>query len=94
MAKDLRQFLDVLERKYPHEMVRVARPIDPARFEVTALLQHLENDGKFPLVLFESPLDLHGRPSGFPLASNVFARRQRCAGIGLDSDCRGPRSIR
>ena len=85
MAKDLRQFLDVLERKYPHEMVRVARPIDPARFEVTALLQHLENDGKFPLVLFESPLDLHGRPSGFPLASNVFARRQRCA-VALDMD--------
>ncbi len=85
MAKDLRQFLDILERKHPHEIVRVARPIDPARLEVTALLQHLENAGKFPLLLFEDPLNLHGRPSGFPLASNLFALRQRCA-VVLDLD--------
>jgi len=85
MAKDLRQFLDALERKYPHELVRVSRPIDPARFEVTALLQHLENAGKFPLLLFENPANLHGRPSGFPLASNVFALRQRCS-LALDMD--------
>ena len=85
MAKDLRQFLDVLERKYPHELVRVSRPIDPARFEVTALLQHLENAGKFPLLLFENPVNLHGRPSGFPLASNVFALRRRCS-LALDMD--------
>jgi 2,5-furandicarboxylate decarboxylase 1 len=85
MPKDLRQFLDVLEGKYPDEAVRVAHPIDPARFEVTALLQHLENAGKFPLVLFENPRNLHGEPSGFPLASNVFATRQRCA-MALDLD--------
>ena len=49
MAKDLRQFLDVLERKYPHEMVRVARPIDPARFEVTALLLTIAAAGAIAL---------------------------------------------
>ena len=85
MAKDLRQFLDILERKYPDEMVRISRPVDPARFEVTALLQHLEHAGKFPLLLFENPLNLHGRPAGFALASNVFALRQRCA-MALDLD--------
>ena len=29
-----------------------------------------------------------------PVVYRNVSRRQRCAGIGLDSDCRGPRSIR
>ena len=59
--------------------MRIERTVSPKDFEVTALLQHLENQKKFPVLFFEKPLDLNGKPSAFPLLSNVFATRQRCA---------------
>lgn len=79
MGKNLRDFLQQLENQLPNDFIRVERAIDPAQFEATALLQHLENRKKFPVLLFEKPLDLKGNPSPFPLLSNVFATRRRCA---------------
>ena len=76
---DLRGFLERLEKEHPAEMIRVNRPVDPAQFEVSAVLKHLENRGKFPLVYFEQPKNLHGQVSKHPLLSNVFASRERCA---------------
>jgi len=85
MAKKLKQFLAQLEDRLPADLLRIDRPIDPSRFEVTALLQHLENRSRFPALLFEKPLNLHGRPSSFPVLSNLFATRERCAlALGLD----------
>ena len=84
MARDLRTFLRLLEEHYPDELVRVPREVDPANFEVTAILQHLENRQRYPLVLFERPRTLHGTVSPFPLISNVYATRERCAiALGL-----------
>src|SRR6266536_409127 len=79
MHMDLRAFLDDLQERLPYDFVRIERPVSPKQFEVTALLQHLENQKKFPVLFFEKPLDLNGKPSAFPLLSNVFATRQRCA---------------
>ncbi len=79
MTMDLRDFLEDLQERLPHDFVRIERPVAPKDFEVTALLQHLENQRKFPVLFFEKPLDLNGKPSPFPLLSNVFATRQRCA---------------
>ena len=72
MSKDLRVFLDDLQERLPHDFVRIERTVSPKDFEVTALLQHLENQKKFPVLYFEKPLDLNGKPSAFPLLSNVF----------------------
>ncbi len=79
MGKNLRHFMQQLEDRLAHDLVHVKQPVSPARFEVTALLQHLENKKSFPVLLFENPLNLKGEPSSFPLLSNVFATRQRCA---------------
>src|ERR687898_336267 len=78
MSKDLRAFLDDLQERLPHDFVRIARTVAPHQFEVTALLQHLENQRKFPVLFFEKPLGMDGKPSAFPLLSNLFATRQRC----------------
>ncbi|HXG52723.1 MAG TPA: UbiD family decarboxylase [candidate division Zixibacteria bacterium] len=84
---DLSAFLHDLEERLPQDLLRVERPISPAAFEVTALLQHLENEKAFPAVIFDRPLSLKGAPSPFPLLSNVFASRRRCAlALGLDPD--------
>lgn len=79
MAKRLDDFLSQLSERLPDNLLRIDRPIDPAHFEVTALLQHLEDRQRFPALLFERPLNLHGKPSSFPLLSNLFATRARCA---------------
>ena len=76
---DLRVFLDDLQERLPYDFVRIDRTVAPHQFDVTALLQHLENQKKFPVLFFAKPLDLNGKPSAFPLLSNVFATRQRCA---------------
>src|SRR5947207_6677750 len=84
MAKDLRQFLDQLEREAPHEVIRVKKPVNPAAFELTALLVHLEREGKFPVLLLEQPLNLKSERAPFHFASNLYALRQRCAlALGL-----------
>src|SRR3990172_9607200 len=86
----LRSFLELLEKESPREMIRISRPVDPARFEVTAILKHLENRGKFPLVRFEQAKNLRGEISPYHLLSNVYASRERCAlALGLKPEQAG-----
>jgi 2,5-furandicarboxylate decarboxylase 1 len=89
-GKNLRDFLQRLKARLPQDFYRVEREIAPARFEVTALLQHLENEKRFPVLFFEKPLNIKGEPSAFPLLSNVFATRQRCAlALGMEPEDEG-----
>ena len=86
----LRSFVERLEREHPEQVVHVTEAVDPARFEVTAVLRHLELRGKFPLVVFERPRDLRGEPSRFPIVTNVYATRARCAlALGLRAEDAG-----
>ena len=83
----LRQFVEGLERHHAKEVVRVRIPVDPAKFEVTAVLKHLENRGQFPLVRFEQPVNLLGDRADGELLSNLYASRERCAlalGLGVE----------
>ncbi|MBU2498507.1 MAG: UbiD family decarboxylase [Proteobacteria bacterium] len=85
MAKELRGFLKSLKKSLPHEIVGIDKIVNPAEFEVTALLRHLEVLGKFPVLLVEKPLNLMEGEAGFRLITNVFATRQNCAlAMGLD----------
>src|SRR5690242_4047070 len=85
MARALRDFLRLLEERHPDQLVRVQREVDPGAFDVTAILQHLENRGRYPLVCFEQPRNIIGEVSRFPLISNVYATRERCAiALGLE----------
>jgi UbiD family decarboxylase len=84
---DLREYLDMLEETSPGDVVHVTEPVDPARYGVTAVLQKLEDVGKYPLVVFDRPLDLNGDACPFPIVSNVYATRERCAmALGLRPD--------
>ena len=62
---DLRQFLQALERSSPEDVVHVTEPVDPSRFGVTAVLQRLEDLHRYPLVVFDRPLDLNGEVSPY-----------------------------
>src|ERR1051325_1236406 len=83
-------FLQLLEERHPQEMGRVTRAVDPAQYEVAAILKHLENKGKFPLVWFENPKDVEGRASQYSLLSNVYASRERIAlALGMEPEQAG-----
>lgn len=77
-VKDLAGYLDSIKGD-PAEFRSVSRPVNPMKFDVTGLLENLDRSGQFPAVQFENPLDMHGDPSVFPLVSNLWATRERCA---------------
>ncbi len=77
--KDLHTFLDELRALGPDELVEIDRPVWPADFDVTAILEHLTLAKRYPSLLFCHTQDLRGEPSRFPLATNLFATRARCA---------------
>src|SRR4051812_25839056 len=84
MANDLRAFLQKVRRR-KGDLLEIDRPLRPAEFEATALLKQLEDRRQYPAVLFNHPLDCHGKPSLFPLLSNMYATRERCAiALGVD----------
>ena len=82
-VKDLRSFLEEVKRRYPEELVRVDREVD-LKFEISALLVKLDRSHKFPIVIFDRLKDVAGKPSAFPLLTNLFASRRLCA-LALDS---------
>jgi 2,5-furandicarboxylate decarboxylase 1 len=94
-AKDLRWFLEEVERRYPEELVRIRREVD-LRFEISAVLVKLDRAHKSPIVIFDKLKNVTGKPSAFPLLSNLFASRRLCAlalessveRVGLDYDLR------
>jgi 2,5-furandicarboxylate decarboxylase 1 len=69
MAKDLRGFIAELEAKSPERVARVTRAISP-RYEISAVLTHLENKKRFPLLYFENVIG-----SRAPVVINVQASR-------------------
>jgi UbiD family decarboxylase len=77
MPKDLRSFIARLEREVPDEIVRVRKPIS-SRYEISALLTHLERRKRFPLLIFE---DVDGGKA--PVVINVQGSR-KLMGYALD----------
>jgi 2,5-furandicarboxylate decarboxylase 1 len=90
MPKDLREFIGFLESEHPDQLLRIDAPVDPANFDVTAILEHLNKRGERPLVIFEHPLSLKQEDSRIPVVSNVFATRERCAlALGMSREDSG-----
>ena len=67
MAKDLRTFIDLVERKQPGGIRRVKREVSP-EYELCAILRKLQHRGEIPIVIFEKV-----KGSDMPLVTNVIA---------------------
>jgi 2,5-furandicarboxylate decarboxylase 1 len=81
MAQDLQSFIDFLEKHHPEEVLRVKREVDPV-YEATAILWRLEQERRFPLVIFENI-----KGSSLPCVTNLHASFPRLAmAIGLPID--------
>ncbi|HLC26361.1 MAG TPA: UbiD family decarboxylase [bacterium] len=83
-ALSFSRFVENLSQTLPEELLSINAPVDPSQFDATGLLAALERQKSYPMVVFEKPANLFGRPSDFLLAANIFASRKRCAvALGL-----------
>jgi 2,5-furandicarboxylate decarboxylase 1 len=67
MTSDLREFIEFLEERHPEEVIRIKKEVDP-HFGVTGIIDRLEKDGQYPLVIFENI-----KGSKMPLIANMHA---------------------
>jgi 2,5-furandicarboxylate decarboxylase 1 len=68
---DLRGFIEFLEAEHPEHVIRISKAVDP-KFGVSGILERLERDGRFPLVIFENV-----KGSKMPLVANMHASFER-----------------
>jgi 2,5-furandicarboxylate decarboxylase 1 len=71
MPKDLRTYLADVHREVPDELVCIDRQVNPANYDCTAIIKHLDALKKFPVVVFEAPLNLRGEVSPVKLMLNA-----------------------
>src|SRR5205085_947473 len=81
--KDLSGFISRISAEFPDQVVTIRRPVRASEYEVTAILQHLDDRGQYPMALFEQPINMLGQACDFPIVSNVYGTRERCA-LALD----------
>jgi 2,5-furandicarboxylate decarboxylase 1 len=87
MPKSLRTFLEDCQREIPSEVVRIEKKVDPAHYDVTAIIKHLGGMKKFPILIFENPLNLHGEVSDLKLIMNCeISQRKTQIALGLPKE--------
>lgn len=87
MPRDLRDFIRTVRDTAPNEFVTVDRQVDPS-WEVTALTRKLQDEGRYPMILFT---DVKG--SDHRLVVNAHATRRKLA-AGLESTDTSPSELK
>ena len=70
---DLRSFIEKVRQEFPEDVLTISKEVDP-RFEITALVAKLEQERRFPILIFENV-----KGTKFPVVTNVHASRRRLA---------------
>ena len=70
MAKDLRTFIADCQRELPGEVIHITKEVNPANYDVTAIIKHLGAQKKFPVIIFDKPLNLNGKVGPIKLTMN------------------------
>ena len=87
--KSLRTFLDDMRRAYPSEVVSIAKTVNPLSYDVTAIVKQLGALKKFPILIFEQPLNAHGHANDMKLvmsAENSQKKIQVALGVPAETD--------
>src|SRR5919109_3697273 len=91
MAKDLRSFIAECERQLPGEVIHITKQVNPAHYDVTAIIKHLGALKKFPIIVFDKPLNLNGRVGAIKLTMNCeISQRKAQIALGLPKESSRP----
>ena len=77
MPKSLRTFLDDFRRVYPNDVVSIAKTVNPLTYDITAIVKHLGALKKFPVLVFENPLNARGQPTDMKVVMSAENSRRR-----------------
>ncbi|MFH1002876.1 MAG: hypothetical protein V1780_01875, partial [Chloroflexota bacterium] len=80
MPRDLRSFLKDYEASYPEDIVRIDREVS-CNQEITRIVQLLEKQNRYPLLIFNNVLNPAGKKAAQTLVTNVSSSRVRIARI-------------
>jgi len=84
--QDLRSFLETVRQSLPNLWAELNQEFDP-KLELSAYVAHLERQGLYPVLHFDSVRTLAGDISSFPVVTNCFATREAiAAALCLDSE--------
>ena len=70
MPKSLRTFIEDCQRELPGEVIHISKEVDPANYDVTAIIKHLGAQKKFPIIVFDKPRNLNGKVGPIKLTMN------------------------
>ena len=80
MPKSLRTFIEDCQRELPGEVIHITKEVNPANYDVTAIIKHLGAQKKFPVIIFDSAASHLSHRQAKP----QFASFSR---VSLDADC-------
>ena len=87
MPKSLRTFLDDMRRAYPSEVVSVSKTVNPLTYDITAIVKQLGALKKFPVLIFEHPLNAHGRPTDMKVVMSAENSQKKIqVALGLPAE--------
>jgi len=89
MPKSLRSFLDDMRRAYPNDIVSIAKTVNPLTYDITAIVKQLGALKKFPVLIFENPLNAQGQATDLKVvmsAENSQKKIQIALGLSPDID--------
>jgi UbiD family decarboxylase len=76
-----------MQRAYPSEVVSIAKSINPLTHDVTAIIKQLGALKKFPILIFDRPLNAHGQASEMQLVMSAEnTQRKVQVALGLRGD--------
>ena len=91
MAKDLRTFIADCERQLPGEVIHITKEVNPANYDVTAIIKHLGAQKKFPIIIFDNPLNLNGKVGPIKLTMNCeISQGKTQIALGMPRDATRP----
>jgi 2,5-furandicarboxylate decarboxylase 1 len=82
MPKDLRTFIEQVQEAHPATYLQTDREVDP-RFELTGVLRKFQDQGQFPMVMFDNV-----KGCDVPVLGNALGHRDRLA-LLFDTDSTG-----
>jgi 2,5-furandicarboxylate decarboxylase 1 len=82
MPKDLRTFIEQVQQRHPSSYLTTDVVVDP-RYELTGVLRKLQDEGRFPMVMFENV-----KGCELPVLGNALGHRDRLA-LLFDTDSKG-----
>ena len=80
MVKDLHSFLKEYESSYPDDVLHIENEINSNQ-EITAIIIQLEQQDKYPLLIFHNVINAEGKRAEQPVVTNMLASRTREARI-------------